>query len=381
MTTATHPATRGLKGVVAAETALGGVRGDEGFYHYRQYAAPELAEKRTFEAVWCLFVDGALPGASGAAAFRDEVAPMRHLPAEVVGALPAIATSSTDPSAALRTAVSHLSAVLDLRPSLDASAEELRTDALRIGAAVPTLVAGLHRLRTGGRPVPARDDLGFAANYLHMISGSEPDPAHARALEQYLILAIDHGLNASTFTARVVASTGADLGAAVVAALGALSGPLHGGAPSRALDTVEAIGDPVNAEAWVRRALERGERIMGFGHPVYRAADPRSTMLRAIAQRLGGDLVDRATVIERAVERTLTELKPDRPLRTNVEYYAAVVMELCGVPRELFTSTFAASRTVGWCAHALEQARKGRIIRPNSVYTGPPPPQPVPDAA
>ena len=207
----------------------------------------------------------------------------------------------------------------------------------------------------------------------------EPAPAdHVRAIEQYLILALDHGFNASTFTARVVTSTGADLGSAIVAALGALSGPLHGGAIHRALETLDAIGTPERARPWVRDAVQRGETIMGFGHPVYRTADPRSTMLRSVAERLGGDRVTLARRVELEVERTLEELKPGRELHTNIEWYAAVVLEACGLPRNLFTPTFAATRIVGWTAQAMEQAADNRIIRPSARYVGPPAPQPVP---
>ena len=234
----------------------------------------------------------------------------------------------------------------------------------------------------GGEPfVAPRDDLDGAANYLWMIEGTVPDAGRARAVEQYLILAIDHGFNASTFTARVVTSTGADVGAAIVAALGALSGPLHGGAPSRALDTLDAIGTPEHTEEWVRRAVDGGERIMGFGHAVYKTADPRSVMLRDIARSLGGPRVDFAVQVEETVERVLAELKPGRELHTNVEFYAGVVMEQCGIPRALFTSTFAISRVVGWCAHVIEQTTETGIIRPSARYVGPEPPVPVPAAA
>ena len=211
----------------------------------------------------------------------------------------------------------------------------------------------------------------MAASYLFQATGEVPAPEVARALEQYLILTIDHGFNASTFTARVVASTGADLAAVVTAAMGALSGPLHGGAPSRALDALDAIGDPSNAAAWVEQEVASGRRIMGFGHAVYRTADPRSRLLRQVAEELGGPLVTRAEAVEIEIERTLDRLKPGRPLATNVEYYAGVVMERCGLPRDLFTPTFAISRAGGWIAHAFEQRRASRIIRPQSVYAGP----------
>lgn len=371
----------GLKGVVVAETQLGDVRGTEGFYHYRQYAAPDLASTVSFEDVWQLLTDGDLPLTSmDRTAFAGEVRSLRHLPDAVSAALPTIVASVPTPVAALRTAISLLAGALDLPASLDVDRATLRAEALRLSAAVPTLIAAIHRLRNGLEPLPPRDDLGYAANYLWMIHGEVPEPVLARAIEQYMILGIDHGFNASTFVCRAVISTGADLGAAVVAALGSLSGPLHGGAPSRSLDTLDAIGDPSNTAQWVRDRVANGERIMGFGHPVYRVADPRSVMLRGIAQQIGGDLVDFAVQVEAEVERTLAELKPDRPLHTNIEWYAAVTMSQCGLPRDLFTPTFAAARVIGWCAHALEQHADNRIIRPSSRYVGPPAPQPVPTA-
>jgi citrate synthase len=212
-----------------------------------------------------------------------------------------------------------------------------------------------------------------------MMKGEVPDPEQARAVEQYQITTVDHGFNASTFTARVITSTGADLGAAVVGGIGALSGPLHGGAPSRALDMLDAIGTPDRADAWVRDAVENGGRIMGFGHRVYKTDDPRSVLLKSVAQRLGGPMADFAVEVERTVVDVLAELKPGRELYANVEFYAGVVMDRCGLPRELFTPTFASSRVIGWCANILEQAADNRIIRPSARYVGPPPPQPVPD--
>jgi citrate synthase len=214
-----------------------------------------------------------------------------------------------------------------------------------------------------------------------MLTGEEPEPAKARAVEQYLVSTIDHGFNASTFTARVVASTGADVAAAVVAAVGALSGPLHGGAPSRALDTLDAIGSPERTAEWVRETVSQGKKMMGFGHRVYKTEDPRSLLMRRVAESLGGPLVDFAVEVESTVVEVLAELKPGRNLYANVEFYAGVVMELCGIPREMFTPTFATSRVIGWCSHILEQAADNRIIRPSSRYIGPPPPQPVPDIA
>ncbi|MGH9151704.1 MAG: citrate/2-methylcitrate synthase [Acidimicrobiales bacterium] len=380
-----HPslveAPRGLEGVVVAETAVGDVRGQEGFYHYRQFDAVELAERRSLEDVWYLLFHGELPDAGQREAFLDEVRPLFAIPEAVGPLLADLARVSRSPGPldALRTAMSAVSQALDLRPSMDLTADERRADALRICAVTPTLIMALHRLRHGHEPLEPRPDLGYSANYLYLLTGEVPDPGHARAVEQYQISTIDHGFNASTFTARVVMSTGADLGSATVAAIGALSGPLHGGAPSRALDMLDAIGTPDRAEEWIRGAVGRGERIMGFGHRVYKTDDPRSLMLRRVAERLGGDMAAFAVQVEQTVVDVLAELKPGRHLYANVEFYAGVVMDRCGLPRELFTPTFASSRVIGWCANMLEQAADNRIIRPSARYVGPPPPQPVPE--
>lgn len=373
---------RGLKGVVVADTEVGDVRGNEGFYHYRQYSAVELAERRPFEDVWRLMIDGSLPTTSvERSAFAREVAPLRAVSDSVAAVLPAIAAVS-EPLQGLRTALSLAAAEHGLRPVIDIDAEQRRSDALFVCAVTPTLLCALHRLRSGLPVVAPRDDLGYAANYLWMLTGGEPSPIHARAIEQYLISTIDHGFNASTFTARVVASTGADLGASVVAAIGALSGPLHGGAPSRALALLDEIGTPDRIDEVVSPMIERGDKIMGFGHPVYKTDDPRSLMLRGVARRVAdGDearsFVRFAEKTEAGVIRLLDELKPGRQLRTNVEFYAGVVMQLCGIPPEMFTPTFASSRVIGWCANVLEQAADNKIIRPSARYIGTPPPQPI----
>jgi citrate synthase len=374
---------RGLAGVVVTDTALGDVRGGEGFYHYRQYSAVELARSRGFEDVWHLLTHGELPDAAQSSAFAGRTAELRRLPAEVRAALPAIAAASgrAGALAGMRTALSLFGAARGFRPVYDLGREERLADALAASAAVPTLLTALHRLGRGLAPVEPRDDLPYAANYLYMITGSEPQPALARAVEQYLISTIDHGFNASTFTARVIASTGADVAACLGGAVGALSGPLHGGAPSRALDTLDAIGTPDRIDSWIRERVLAGDRIMGFGHPVYRTEDPRSRMLREIAQGFGGPLVDFAVEVERQVEAILAELKPGRELHTNVEFYAGVVMELCGLPREMFTPTFAAARVVGWSANILEQAEDSKIIRPAARYVGPGAPVAVPAVA
>ncbi|MGW3443499.1 citrate synthase [Streptomyces sp. NPDC001076] len=366
---------RGLAGVVVTDTEVGDVRGSEGFYHYRQYSAVELARTRGFEDVWHLLIHGDLPDPERAAAFTAETAALRRLPAEVGTALPAVAAASgtSGPLAGLRTALSLLGAARGFRPVYDIDADRRRADTVAACAAVPTLLTALYRLGQGLDPVEPREDLSYAANYLYMLTGAEPDPRRARAVEQYLISTIDHGFNASTFTARVIASTGADVAACLVGAVGALSGPLHGGAPSRALDTLDAIATPDRIDPWIRERVLAGDRVMGFGHAVYRTEDPRSRMLREIAQEFGGSRVEFAVEVERHVERILAELKPGRELHTNVEFYAGVVMELCGLPREMFTPTFAAGRAIGWSANILEQATDSKIIRPVARYVGPEP--------
>jgi citrate synthase len=372
-------APRGLEGVVVATTTIGDVRGREGFYHYRQYSAVDLAANRSFEDVWYLLFFGELPDRSQAQRFRDEVRGLRALPPRLAAILPSIADTGA-PLDVLRTAVSLFGAELGWRPISDGDVETVRSQALQLSAAVPTILTGAYRLRGGEEPVEPREDLDVAANYLWMLTGTEPDPDHARAIDQYLTIATDHGFNASTFTARVITSTQADLAASICGAIGALSGPLHGGAPSRALDMLDAIGTVENAEPWLRSAVENNERLMGFGHRVYKTEDPRSTFLRGVAQHLGGSLVGFAMEVERKAVAVLAELKPGRELYTNVEFYAGVVMNSCGVPREMFTPTFAAARTVGWSVNVLEQMADNRLIRPTARYVGPPPPQPVPPA-
>lgn len=374
---------RGLAGVVVTETALGDVRGREGFYHYRQYSAVELAASRTFEDVWHLMFRGALPADRAARdAFTAETAPLRHLPTQVRDALPALAraTAPSGPLAGLRTALSLLGATAGFRPVYDLGPARRAADALAACAAVPTLLTALYRLGRGLEPVEPRDDLPYAANYLYMLTGQEPDPVRARAVERYLISTVDHGFNASTFTARVIASTGADVAACLTGAVGALSGPLHGARPAGPWTPWTPSAPRTGSGRGSANASSCGDRIMGFGHPVYRTEDPRSRMLREIAQDFGGPLVDFAVEVERQVEAILAELKPGRELHTNVEFYAGVVMELCGLPREMFTPTFCAARVVGWSANVLEQAADSKIIRPAARYAGPTPPEPVPAA-
>jgi citrate synthase len=245
-----------------------------------------------------------------------------------------------------------------------------------IVARFPTIVAAFSRLCGGTEPIAPRSELGHAANFLYMLSGTTPEPALVRALETYLNTVIDHGLNASTFTCRVITSTGSDLVSAVVGALGALKGPLHGGAPGPALDMVFQIGDPSRAEAFLRRKIESGERLMGFGHRIYKVRDPRADVLAAAAEQMYARAGDKALyALARAVEaiavRLLEEYKPGRRLQTNVEFYTALLLHGLGLDVPLFTPTFAVSRVSGWIAHAMEQKAENRIIRPQSEYRGP----------
>ena len=368
----------GLEGVIVAETEVGDVRGLEGFYHYRQYDAVELADQLPLEDVWCLLFDGHLPSPAEREAFLDEVRPLRRVPESVAGLLPALAASSQTVMEAVRSAISMVGAAEGFKPTLDIDHAERRRNALQLCAVMPTLIMAVHRLQQGLEPIDPRDDLGYGANYLWMLSGEEPDPQKGRGVEQYQITTIDHGFNASTFTARVICSAGADVAAAVVGGMGALSGPLHGGAPSRALDLLDAIGTVENARPYLVDAVTKGEKIMGFGHRVYKTDDPRSVFLRGVAERIGAEKIDFAKQVEQTVVDVLAELKPGRDLYANVEFYAGVVMDHCGLPRELFTPTFASSRVIGWCANLLEQAADNRIIRPSARYVGPPPPQPLP---
>lgn len=362
----------GLHGVAVTTTEIGDVHGDEGFYHYREFDAAELARTVGVEDVWHLLERGSLPDAREREAFRAAVAAGRVVPAALRLVVDAVAASGAAPLAQLRAVLSVADAALGLSPVLDVDHAERVEQARRIAAVVPAVLAALHRRERGVPAVTPDPTLGHAAAYLHEVTGRVPDPVHARALEQYLVLTIDHGFNASTFTARVVTSTGAGVADAVCAAIGALAGPLHGGAPSRALDALDAIGEPGRAAEWVRREVAAGRRIMGFGHAVYRAPDPRSALLREVAASLGGELVERALAIETEILATLAELKPDRPLPSNVEFYAGVIMETVGLPRSMFTPTFAVSRTIGWSMHAVEQAAQGKLIRPSARYVGPP---------
>ncbi len=359
----------GLKGLAVADTVLGSVRGQEGFYHYRHYDAADLARNRTLEDVWALMLNGDLPpeGASLDPGVR------RSLPDGVGELVDAAAVCMTDPMATLRCGLLGVADREGRGPSLDRSVEELYDDAVRLVAVVPTILARHHRRRQGLEPVEPDPTLSHAADYLRMATDVMPSELEARAVEQYLVATVDHGFNASTFTGRVVASTGADMAGALVAGVGALSGPLHGGAPSRCIEMIGEIGRPERAADWVRDTLATGGKIMGFGHAVYRAEDPRGVVLREAAERFGGDLVERAAGIEQEILAVLADWKPDQRIVTNVEFWGGVVLELAGLPRAMFTPTFSVSRSIGWSAHVIEQVGVGKIIRPSARYVGPPP--------
>jgi citrate synthase len=354
--------TAGLDGVVAATTALSHVDGERGELIIGGYRVGELAERAAFEETTGLLWHGALPSRAQLDAFRAQLAAERALPAATIDLLRHCAAAAIDPMDALRTAAATVSLVSN--------------DAAAIAARFPTMVAAFWRLRRGQAPIAPRADLGHAANFLYMLDGHEPDAERVRGLETYLNTVIDHGLNASTFTARVIVSTGSDLVSAVVGAVGALKGPLHGGAPGPALDMVFDIGDAGRAETVLRARIEAGERLMGFGHRIYRVRDPRADVLAAAAERLytrGGDmrLYRLARDVEATALRLLEEYKPGRRLQTNVEFYTALLLHGLGFDVSLFTPTFAISRVSGWIAHALEQRAANRIIRPQSEYAGP----------
>jgi len=353
----------GLDNVVVAETDLSLVDGQNGLLVYRNHWARDLAIHHTFEEVAHLLWFGHLPSDAELKALHGKLAGARELPAylqKMIDEIPAEA----DMMSVLRTGVSALVLPGEAWPP---TMEQV----VWLTAKLPTIIAHRYARLNGREPVAPRSDLGHTANYLYMLKGEEPNAAHVRAFDAYLILTQEHGLNASTFAGRVVASTRSDLVSSVTAAIGALKGPLHGGAPSEVTEMVEAIGTKENAEPWLRGALERGERLMGFGHRVYRTTDPRAIALSTIASELSADdpWFDLAVHVEKVALGLLAEYKPNRKLSTNVEFYAAAVMRAIGLPDDLFTPSFAVSRTVGWCAHILE-AVNHKIIRPQSTYTG-----------
>jgi len=374
-----YEAPAGLAGVSVARTQVSDVLGRKGFYHYRGYNAVDIARRGRVEDAWHLLLRGDLPNAQERAEFARQTAAVRQLPDGVAELLPSIARLSKPGSLeSLRTALSVTAQAMGCKAWTDQSDEENREQAMKLAAVVPTLAAQLFRLATGQEPVQPRADLGYSANYLYMIEGVEPDDRRRYAVERYLMLTIDHGFNNSTFTSRVIASSGADLGAVVTGAIGALSGPFHGGAPARVFDMLDAIGAPENAEPWLRHAIEHGDKLMGFGHRIYKTIDPRSELLHEVARELHSDRVEFSELVEKTAVELLAELKPGRELYANVEFYAGVVLEAAGLPREMFSATFACSRVIGWMANVLEQIQDNRIFRPLARYDGPEAPRAFP---
>jgi citrate synthase len=353
----TEPEVRsGLEGVVAFATEIAEPDKEGGALRYRGVDIEDLVGTVPFEQVWGLLVDGAfLPG----------LPPAEPHP---------LGIRSGDPRVDVQAALAQLAPEWGLHQLIDISDEQARTDLARASVMALSFVA--QSARGPGRPPVPQSEVDKAKSIPERFVvrwRGEADPKDVKAIDAYWISAAEHGMNASTFTARVVASTGADAAAALSAAVGALSGPLHGGAPSRVLhmlDDVERSGDP---EGYVKQLLDRGERLMGFGHRVYRAEDPRARVLRRTSREIGSPRFEVAEALERAALAELQARKPDRVLATNVEFWSAVVLDNANVPPELFTPLFTAARVAGWSAHILEQKREGRLIRPTAKYIGPPP--------
>src|SRR5216117_246814 len=366
---------RGLDGVVAAQTRLSHVDGQAGELIIGGYQLKELAGRVTFEEAAHLLWRGALPSRDELATLRNEIAGLRALPAETLHVVRA--AGKAPPIDALRMACATMSLDLkqpdDISPAADMQAAKVLT------ARFPTVVAAHARLSAGKEPIAPRIDLPLAANFLYMIHGKEPDPIAARAIDTYWVTVIDHGMNASTFTARVIASTRSDMVSAVTGAIGALKGPLHGGAPGPVLDMLKDIKSADRAEPWVRNELAAGRRIMGFGHRVYKVRDPRADVLSKAADALGSasgavenhKLFELARAAEQTILKVLDEVKPGRNLRTNVEFYTALVLQAVGLEPRSFVATFACGRVAGWCAHVIEQHSEDHLIRPQSEYIGP----------
>jgi citrate synthase len=342
------------------------VDGEAGELIIAGFPVEELASRATFEEVVYLLWHDVLPDPGQLAAFREKLCARRALPGATLELLRAAAYERVPAMDALRMAAGTVSL---------GGADGAYDEALALVASMPTIVAAYWRLLGGEEPVAPEPGLGHAANYLYMLSEEEPGEEYVRALETYLNTVSDHGMNASTFAARVIVATRSDVVSAAVGAIGALKGPLHGGAPGPALDVVFEIGEADRAEPVLREKLEHGERLMGFGHRIYKVRDPRADVLAAAAERLyatdgDGDLYKLALEVEKAALKVLAEHKPGRNLQTNVEFYTALLLHGLGLPVDLFTPTFAVARVAGWTAHCFEQQALDRLIRPQSVYVG-----------
>ena len=363
----------GLEGVVAAETSLSSVDGKAGELIIAGFPVEELASRASFEETVYLLWHNALPNAEQLTSFKEALSVRRPLPRATLDLLRTAASERAPTMDALRMAAGTISLGT---PDGAPSEAGFYGETLALVARFPTIVATYWRLLKEKKPVAPDPELGHAANYLYMLTGEPPSPGYVRALETYLNTVVDHGLNASTFVARAIVSTRSDAVSAVVGAIGSLKGPLHGGAPGPALDMVFEIGEANRAEPYLREKIEQGERLMGFGHRVYKVRDPRADVLAAAAKRLytsDGDevLYELALEVEKTTLRLLAEYKPGRNLKTNVEFYTALLLHGLQLPTDLFTPTFAVGRVAGWTAHCFEQRVQDRLIRPPSRYTGP----------
>jgi citrate synthase len=364
----TNEVNSGLDGVKAAATRLSDVDGVNGILTIAGFLLEDLAPYATFEEVVFLLWNDRLPNADELETIQGELKKRRSIPQETINLLKGAAAKKLPPMDALRVGAGTMSLALEDPNDNDEAA-------LLMVAALPTIVATYWRLLNGQEPVAPRSDLNHTANYLYMLDGEVPNAERVRALETYLITVSDHSLNASTFVARAIISTQSDMVSAITGAIGSLKGPLHGGAPGPALDMVFEIGTKDNAEPYIRQMLERGDRLMGFGHRVYKVRDPRADVLNIAAKRFFGtgekaDLYDLALYVEQVCLRLLEEHKPGRNLQTNVEFYTALVLHGVGMETDIFTPTFAIGRVGGWVAHALEHIREGRLVRPSSIYVG-----------
>ncbi len=364
----------GLEGVYACHTKISEVDGTAGRLIFNGFEAKQLAESKTVEEVWYILRHGVAPSAAELCKFKQQVETDGRLTGKEIGLIAAVPAS--DPLCRVRTALSIVANQRKLKPWLNRDLAEVTRELAILPALMPSIV---EVLQTGKSPRRKQNNRGYADRFLNGVLGKRPTTEQLRAVETYLILTMDHGMNASTFTARVAASTGADVGGAITAGIASLSGPLHGGAPGPVLDMIDSIGSPDNAEAWIANELANERRIMGFGHRVYRTDDPRSLTLRGVADRQNGTRVELARSIEKAVLEALSKRQeekakrlgqPVRQLRVNVEYWTAVVLEHVGIPRELFSTTFCTSRVIGWSEHIREQIANNKLFRPMSVYTG-----------
>ena len=357
----------GLDTVVAANTALSHVFGSEGRLVYAGYDILELAGKATFEEVAHLLWKGHLPNQQELDQMNALMGANRELPEAVIQGLRQV-SKDANPMDALRTGVSLLGAQSGDKFEGTPTFEE----AVELAARFPAIAAAFYRLREGKEPIQGRADLNTAQNFLYMLTGEEPSEGEWKGLDGYLVLLADHGLNASTFTARVIASTNSDIASCLVGAIGALKGPAHGGAPAKVMDMLNEIGTADNVVPWLTNALDSGERLMGFGHRVYKAEDPRAEVLRGMAQQASTpEFFELSKLTEDKALEMLEERKPGRKLYTNVEFYSAAVLGAVGLPGDFFPVAFAISRSVGWSAHVLEQVEVNRLIRPASEYVGP----------